>query len=87
MPCPTITCHRVAKGARSVAARPVSLVHASTNGGDTALCGRVRIGSLDPSQDAGGRPTCVLCARKVAELDARELVRAEQLDDEKGEES
>ncbi len=66
------TVHGVLAGAYAARGRGQSkievgtlLTHASADGGDTALCGRVREGSLcDLELDTA--PTCPVCARKLA---------------------
>jgi hypothetical protein len=64
-----VTVHGVLAGAyrghnwRGVDVR-VFLTHASADGGETALCGRVKAGSLC-DQQVKGAPTCPVCARKV----------------------
>ncbi len=41
------------------------LTHASADGGDTAVCGRVSEGSLCDVEEEGA-PTCPVCARRLA---------------------
>jgi hypothetical protein len=69
---PTVTVHGVLAGAYAARGRGQThigsgplLTHASADGGDTAMCGRVSEGSLcDEVLDTA--PTCPVCARRLA---------------------
>jgi hypothetical protein len=51
------------------------LTHASADGGDTAMCGRVKPGHLCDVVEAG-EPTCKHCARKLETIRASVVVAA-----------
>lgn len=74
----TITYHGVLAGAykgRDVSARTL-LTHASTDGGVTALCKRVKVDSLCDAEEQGPA-TCPTCAARVRSLEATSAQVAE----------
>lgn len=63
----TITVHGVLAGAyrgADISKRPL-LTHASADGGETALCRKVKPGALCDLVEKGA-PTCTVCATRMA---------------------
>lgn len=63
----TITVHGVLAGAYRAGLSATYLTHASIDGGETAICRKVKAGNLCDVVEPG-TPTCPTCVGKLARL-------------------